>query len=81
MVAIQAIEALRKWMSEEEKNQEALAGLLGVDQGLVSKWLNGKRRPNADHRVQIEVLTGKKVPFALWSKLTRAKIRKSEKAA
>ncbi len=42
------IEILKELMIDNELNQVKLAKLVGVRQGQVSEWLNGKSKPGYD---------------------------------
>lgn len=48
----------------DQHGQTATAALLGVSQGLVWQWINGKTRVTAERAIQIETATGGKVDRA-----------------
>lgn len=57
---------LRVWMREQKLTQLALAEMLKVPQGYVSRWWRGLSQPSLDNAVKIHALTGIK-PEA-WTK-------------
>lgn len=60
----------------ETPNQESLANLLGVRQGMVSAWLNRRKRPGSRHIFNIERATGIKPES--WAKVALARSKSSE---
>ena len=58
---------LKDWMTETGTTQLSLALRIGVTQGLIWQWVNGKARVPAERAVQLERATDGKV--------TRAELR------
>lgn len=52
------MESLRKFINAPGMGQTRAAALFGVSQGLVSHWLNGRKRITAERAKQIETATG-----------------------
>lgn len=50
--------SLRAYLKGERTNQEALAALLEVRQGTVSKWVRGETMPRSKMARKINKLTG-----------------------
>jgi transcriptional regulator with XRE-family HTH domain len=57
---------LRRFMTDREWTQAQLAEFLGLDQGLVSTYLSGAKRPSLRTAIQIEKRTRGAVPAASW---------------
>jgi DNA-binding transcriptional regulator YdaS (Cro superfamily) len=57
---------LRIWLWEARRRQQWLAAELGVSGPTVSRWLNGKRIPEAPYRKAIARLTRGKVTVGSW---------------
>jgi len=52
------MQILRDYMTEKELNQTDLATQIGVDRHMVSRWLNGKKKPRLESLELISVQTG-----------------------
>jgi transcriptional regulator with XRE-family HTH domain len=53
----QGARRLAKWLERQGITQETLGGLLGVDQGHVSKWVRGVVVPRAPTRIRVRTIT------------------------
>ena len=52
---------IKAYLKEHSMSQEEFATKLGVTQGLVWQWLEGRTRITAERAVEIEAATGGKV--------------------
>lgn len=67
---------LRKYLETTGQTQVDLARVTRLDQGMISRWVRGDRRPGLDNAELLERLTGGAVPATAWMKP-----RKGSKAA
>ena len=56
--------SLRRALARVGLTQVALAQSLGVTQQAVSAWLNGRRRPSAEHRARLDEIVGERTAVA-----------------
>lgn len=49
---------LHDYLNQDRNTQVELAKALGVSQGLVGHWVNGRRRITAERAIEIETATG-----------------------
>jgi transcriptional regulator with XRE-family HTH domain len=55
------MEILRRYMTAQGLNQSQLATHLGTDRFVISKWLNGKKKPRLESLETISHATGIKL--------------------
>lgn len=58
-------EQLTDWIVRRQATQEEAAELLEIHYTLLSKYINGRRRPGLDSAIQIERKTG--IPVEAWA--------------
>lgn len=69
-------ERLRAVMVERGLTQVVVAGMVGVTQSMISRWLDGESRPEEHRREVIEMVLG--IDRALWR--TEEEIRELQRA-
>ncbi len=63
---------LRQWIDRRGVNQREAAGLLGLNEVVLSQLLSGKRQPGLANAIRIERVTGISVESWLQSELSDA---------
>jgi transcriptional regulator with XRE-family HTH domain len=63
---------LRDWIWRSRVNQTKAAEILGVNQVVLSQWLNGVRIPGLENAVKIERITGISVESWLLTDVSKA---------
>lgn len=76
-------ERLFGWLQRTGTSQYALAKLVGVQDGLISKWLRGHQRPSLPFAIKLHVICG--IALDAWAKpptkLFRTRFAKAVKRA
>lgn len=78
MIVFTAMQILRAYMTENDLNQSELADQIGVDRYMISKWINGKKKPRLESLQAISARTGLKLE-ALVKSLSGGKIERARK--
>lgn len=58
---------LVSWMEMNRHSQVTAARALGVDQGSLSKWIAGRKRPSFERMLEIAVRSGGFIQVADWA--------------
>lgn len=59
---------LRKYLDDTGQSQIDLARATKLDQGMISRWVNGERGPGLVNALLLERLTSGAVPASSWAK-------------
>jgi len=69
----------KEWMKSKKLTQTDFSQILKTSRTHISRWLNGKTKPNIDSAAKIEKVTKGYVPVISWSQLSdsiNVKVRK-----
>lgn len=64
---------LRKYLDDTGQSQIDLARATKLDQGMISRWVNGDRGPGLVNALLLERLTSGMVPASAWAKKRKKK--------